>query len=91
MLPVGTAPVASFPSNGWGFYDMNGNVYEWTEYCHVGLHPGASCEQVTMRGGAWYSDPDVSRTFTGRTIRLIGQTGSSASASRVTFSRIRDV
>ena len=67
-----TAPVGSFEPNGFGLYDMHGNVWEWVEDCWNGSYQGAptdgsawtqgDCERRVLRGGSWSSLPRFLRS-----------------------------
>ncbi len=65
-----TSPVAAFPANGYGLYDMAGNVWEWcwdwydaAAYASAeNLPQGPSFGTLrVLRGGSWYDRADRCR------------------------------
>ena len=68
-----TAPVGSFSANGWGLYDMHGNVREWVQDCWNDSYEGAPtdgsawlfgdcCSMRVFRGGSWSNYPRFLRS-----------------------------
>lgn len=69
---VFTAPVGSYKPNGFGLYDIQGNVAEWVADCTVQNYEGAptdgsartdgGCLKRMNRGGSWTSNPTGMRS-----------------------------
>ena len=71
-----TVPVDSFQPNGFGLYNVHGNVWEWVEDCYQrryadlpeairrtgAPHDTAQCETRVFRGGSWGDGAHVLRS-----------------------------
>jgi formylglycine-generating enzyme required for sulfatase activity len=62
---VYTAPVGSFPPNGYGLFEMTGNTWEWTSTLwsdrHAGGHhcaPGGTSGSRVLKGGSHLCAPE---------------------------------
>ena len=68
-----TSPAGSFAANGFGLFDMLGNVWEWVEDCGHRNYEGApsdgsawvrrgDCRFRMLRGGSWEDPPSRVRS-----------------------------
>ena len=74
----GTAPVDAFPPNGYGLYNMTGNVWEWTADPFGGVgDPGGDLR--ALRGGSYLCHSSYCRRY--RVSARMGNTPDSASGN----------
>jgi formylglycine-generating enzyme required for sulfatase activity len=52
-----THQVGQKQANGYGLYDMSGNVWEWMSNCY-----DSSCDRRVVRGGSWFDNSGDARS-----------------------------
>ena len=67
-----TLTVGRFAANGFGLFDVHGNVWEWTQDCWNESYKGAptdgsawqrgDCDRRVLRGGSWFFGPERLRS-----------------------------
>lgn len=68
-----TSPVGTYDPNGWGLYDMSGNVSEWVWDRYASAYPAAAANvgfagspgtggDSISRGGSYLSSPEIIRS-----------------------------
>ncbi|MDA0867806.1 MAG: SUMF1/EgtB/PvdO family nonheme iron enzyme [Cyanobacteria bacterium] len=82
-----TTAVGSFPPNGFGLYDMHGNVWEWCEDDWHSSYQGAPSNDSAwveadrsetsrlLRGGSWLNNPRICRSANRDGVARDGQYG----------------
>jgi len=94
---LGIAPVASFASNGYGLYDMTGNVWEWVaDWFGAGYYAHSPAQnpqgpdsglQRAMRGGSYLCSSNFCTNY-----RVSGRSSATpdSSLSNVGFRTVKD-
>lgn len=54
-----THPAGQKQANGYGLYDMTGNVWEWMDNCWE--EGEGNCAKRMLRGGSWLNFPQLAR------------------------------
>ncbi len=76
---IGTVPVGCYPPNGYGLYDMSGNVVEWVnDYFHPDFYKTSPYKNPTgpekgyiavIRGGGWHSGRMCCNVYTRNAVK----------------------